>query len=160
MNRNCAYWVVKFHFALDEEHSFDSQNCCKDSDDCGCPRCNKCTWCSDCNEAGQHAVDHHSWVWLTCALCDVDHGCDRSECSGNRRVGSNSCKLNIGCSKCAGRVKSEPAEQQDERSEHRHWNVVTRNCTRLSVCTEFANAWPKNNCTGKSSNATHCMHNT
>ena len=86
----------------------------------------------DRDEAGEHAVGHHARVGLAGALRDPQHGHDRAERTGDRGVRGDDGELHVGGGEGRCGVEAEPAEQQDERAEHRHRDVVAGD--RLAAC--------------------------
>ena len=57
-----------------------------------------------------------------------------------------------------GGVEAEPAEQQDERAEHGHRDVVAGQGPGLAVLVELADAGPEHDGTGEGRDTTHGVH--
>ena len=66
---------------------------------------------------------------------------DRTERAGDRGVGGDDRELDVGGGERRRGVEAEPAEQQDERAEHRHRDVVARDAAWLAVGAELADPW-------------------
>ena len=79
---------------------------------------------------------------LPVRLGDPQHRDDRAERRGDRRVRGDGGELDVGGGERRGGVEAEPAEQQDERAEHRHRDVVAGERPRLAVPAELADAGP------------------
>ena len=68
------------------------------------------------------------------------HGGDGAEGTGDRRVRGDDGELHVGGGERRCGVEAEPAEQQDERAEHRHRDVVAGDAPRGAVGGELADA--------------------
>ena len=85
---------------------------------------------------------------------------ERTDDAGEHRVHDNEADAQIGARECRTRIKSEPAESQDERSQHDHRHVVTRHGIAVYLCIEFANARPDDHRSRQRDNAAHRVNNT
>ena len=76
----------------------------------------------------------------------------------DRRVRRDDGEAHVGRRERRGGVEAEPAEQEDERAEHRHRDVVRRQRARLPVGTELADPRPEDDRTRQAGDATHRVH--
>ena len=121
------------------------------------PRLHEGTWRGDRHESGEHAVGHHARVGLAHPLHAAehrDHGAERRSDGGVRRDHG---KTNIRGGQRRSGVEPEPAEQQDERPEHRHRDVVSRERSRLSIRTELPDSCTEYESAREPGDATHCV---
>ena len=73
------------------------------------------------------------------------------------RVGRDHRELHVRHCERRGGVEAEPTEEQDERTEHRHRDVVTGQRPWLAVL-ELADAGTDHDCTGERGSSAHCVH--
>ncbi len=77
----------------------------------------------------------------------------RPERPGDRCVRRNGGELNVGGGERRGGVEAEPAEQEDERAEQRHRDVVSGERAWLAVAAVLADAWAEHEGAGEGSRA-------
>ena len=83
---------------------------------------------------------------------------DGAERSGDRGVRRHHCEPDVGHRERRGGVEAEPAEQQDERAEHGHRDVVRPECSRLAVLAVLADAGTEDDRARESGDAAHRVH--
>ncbi len=130
------------------------------ADDRGRPRLHEGTRGGDRHQAGEHAVDHHAGVGLAHALHAVEHRDRRAERRRDGGVDRDHGEAQVGGREGRGGVEPEPPEQQDERPEHGHRDVVRRQRARLPVGPELADAGAEHDRAGEAGDATHRVHHT
>ena len=158
MDGDGADRVVDLQATLDEEHRFDDEHASDDADHHGRPGLDERARGGDRHQAGEHAVDHHPGIGLAAALPDPRHAGAGTEGRGERGVHGHEGEAGVGRRERRRGVEPEPAEQQDERTEHRHRDVVARQRTRLAVAVELADAGPEHDGAGEGGDATHGVH--
>ena len=107
----------------------------------------------DRDEPGEHAVGNHPGIRLAGAAGYPQHRDRRPERSGDRRVRCNGGELDVGGGERRGGVEAEPAEQEDERAEQGHRDVVSGERAWLAVAAVLADAWAEHEGAGEGSRA-------
>ena len=97
---------------------------------------------------------------LPVRLGDPQHRDDGTEGAGDRRVGGDDGELHVGGGERRRGVEAEPAEQEDERAEHGHRDVVAGERARLAVGAVLADAWPEHERAGERGDAADGVHDT
>ena len=115
----------------------------------------------DRHEPGEHAVHHHAGVRLAHPLHAVEH---------RRSVAPNAAAIAVFTATTVKRrsvaesvdrgIEPEPAEQQDERAQHRHRDAVRGQRSRLAVGAVLADAGTEHDRAGQAGDATHRVHHT
>ena len=83
---------------------------------------------------------------------------DGAERTGDGGVGRDDGELDVAGGEGRGGVEAEPAEQQDERAQHGHRDVVAGQRTRLAVLAELADARTEHDGAGQRGDAADGVH--
>ena len=155
VHRDRADRVVDLGLALPEPDGLDDDHTRDGADHRSSPRLHEGARRCDRDEAGEHAVGHHPRVGLAHAAHDPEHRDHGAEGSGDRGVRRHNCEPDVCHRERRGGVEPEPAEQQDERAEHGHRDVVRPECSRLPVPAVLADAGTEDDGARKSGGASH-----
>ncbi len=97
-------------------------------------RVNERTRAGYCNESGKHPVAHEAYIRFVAAHApnpDCCHHHASARCK--HRVNGDDADTEVGPRERGARIKPEPSECEDERSEHSHRDAVRRNGADLPV---------------------------